>query len=77
MRPLTGTYKSKLSTFFYDGTGAIAAIVRDSRGQAVAGVAETFVQVQDADSAEALALRRGLQLVQDIGCSRVVWNQIA
>lgn len=71
-KPPAGTYKVNTdAAYFEDGSGAIVAIIRDSRGQAVAGTAECFYQVQDAASAEALALRRGLQLVQERGCTRV------
>lgn len=38
----------------------------------MAGVAEPFGHAANAASAEALALRRGLQLVQQIGCSRII-----
>ena len=58
--------------FFNDGSGVLAATVRNSRGQAMAGVAEPISQVHDAASAEALAVHRGLQLIHDIRCSQVV-----
>lgn len=71
-KPPTGTYKVNTdAAFFNDGSGALAATVRNSRGQAVAGVAEPISQVHDAASAEALAVHRGLQLIHDIRCSQV------
>ena len=59
------------AAFFNDGSRAVAAIIRDSRGQAVAGLAESFIHAHDAAWTEALALGRGLQLVHTVGCSRV------
>ena len=42
-KPLIGTYKLNTdASFFEDGTGSMAAVVRNSRGEAVAGAAEIF-----------------------------------
>ena len=59
------------AAYFEDGTGAIAAVLRNSRGEALAGVAEVFDHASN-PAAEAMAIRRGLQLLQDIACSRVI-----
>ena len=67
-----GSYKLNTdASFFENGVGAIAAIIRNCRGEAVAGVAEPFTYADSATTAEALALRRGLQLVNHICCFRV------
>nr|XP_020200228.1 uncharacterized protein LOC109786057 [Aegilops tauschii subsp. strangulata] len=58
-----GSYKVNTdASFFEDGSGAITAIIRDSRGHAVAGATELFAHAHDVASAEVLALRRGLLL---------------
>ena len=49
----------------------MAAIVRNSRGEAVAGAAEIFSYASSVASAEAMALYLGLRLVCDIGCSKI------
>ena len=71
-KPGQGSYKLNTdASFFENGVGAIAAIIRNYREEAVAGVAEPFTYADSATTAEALALRRGLQLVNQMGCSRV------
>ena len=55
-----------------DGTGAIAIVLRNNRGEALAGVAEVFDHISNPAVAEAMVIRRGLQLLQDIACSRVI-----
>jgi len=65
-----GSYKLNTS-FFENGVGAIAAIIRNCRGEAVTGVAEPFTFADSEATTEALALCRGLQFVNQMGCSRV------
>jgi ribonuclease HI len=60
------------TAYFEDGTGAIAVVLRNSRGEALAGVAEVFDHASNPAAAKAMASRRGLQLLQDIACSRVI-----
>ena len=72
VKPTPGSYKvNTYASFFEDGSGAIAAIIRDSREQKVAGATEPFSHAHDAASTEVLALRRGLLLASEKNCSRV------
>lgn len=72
VKPTPGSYKvNTYASFFEDGSGAITAIIRDSRGQAIAGATELFAHAQDAASAEVLALQRGLLQACEKNCSRV------
>ena len=56
------------ASFFNDGSGTIVVIVRNCRGEEVAGVAEPFVYANNAVLVEALAIRRGLQLDHASNC---------
>jgi ribonuclease HI len=56
---------------FPSGGGAVAAVIRDSGG-AIAGGARPFINIPDATSAEASALRYGLELLETIGCTPVI-----
>lgn len=58
------------ASFFEDGSGAAAAVLRNCRGEAIAGVSELIDNTLSAQSAEAIALRLGLRLVYAVGC----WN---
>lgn len=71
-KPQPGSYKLNTDAcFFEDGTGAVPAILHNCRGEAIAGASETFDHAYNAQPAEALALRRGLQMIFDMGCSKV------
>ena len=71
-KPQTGLYNLNIDAcFFDDGVGAVAAILRNCRGEAIAGASETFDHAYNAQAAETLALRRGLQMISDLGCSKV------
>jgi len=54
------------------GIGSTGAVIRDSSGSFIAAAARFIEHVQDAPMAEAMALREGLLLVQQIGCSRLM-----
>jgi ribonuclease HI len=57
------------ATFFPDGNGVASAILRNSKGEAVAGSVKPMVNLVDATYAEALGLKYGLQLLDNmIGC---------
>ena len=57
--------------FFDDGAGAVAAILRNCHGEAIAGASEKFDHAYNAQDAETLALWRGFQMIFDMGCSKV------
>jgi ribonuclease HI len=71
-KPSHGTYKLNVDASFHpNGTGAAGAVLRDDRGDAIAGVACPLSHVHDATAAEALALLKGLVFLLDIGVTRV------
>jgi hypothetical protein len=55
--------------YFPSGAGAVAAIIRDDHGKAIFGGAWPISNVIDASTAEALALKYGLDLLEHTGCS--------
>ena len=71
-RPRPGSYKLNIDTcFFPNGTGAVDAVIRNDKGEAVAGIGDPMINLLDAATSEALALQRGLKLVDDLGCTPV------
>jgi len=54
------------------GTGSTGAIIRDSSGSFIAASLCFIEHVVDASMAEVIALREGLLLAQQIGCSRLM-----
>ena len=63
-KPPMGHYKLNIdASFFDDGTDAVAAVLRNYRGEVVAGASELIDHIINAPTAEALALRRGLKLL--------------
>jgi ribonuclease HI len=52
--------------------GTTGAVIRDSKGQFVAACNTRIEHVLDALSAEAQALKQGLNLAQSHGCNRVI-----
>jgi ribonuclease HI len=61
------------SRFFgTDPSGAARVVLRNCCGEAVAGRACPLENVLNAAAAEALALLRGLELLEQLGCASVV-----
>jgi len=54
------------------GTGSTGAVIRDSSGSFIAAAARFIEHVLDAPMAEAMALKEGLLLAQQIGCNRLM-----
>lgn len=72
-RPPHRQYKLNVdATYFPSGVGAVAAVVRNDRGESIAGGAKPVENVLDAATAEAMALRHGLNILEGIGCSPVI-----
>nr|XP_020198839.1 spidroin-1-like [Aegilops tauschii subsp. strangulata] len=55
-----------------DHSGGCGAVVRDNRGGFIAATTANLLHVTDVVSAEAAALREGLKLLQNLGCSNVM-----
>jgi ribonuclease HI len=58
--------------FIPNGQGAIAGVVRNARGKAIAGSAKPRINLLDAATAEAEAIRLGLQVADSIGIPSVI-----
>jgi ribonuclease HI len=58
--------------FIPNGQGAIAGVVRNARGKAIAGSAKPRINLLDAATAEAEAIRLGLQVADSIGITSVI-----
>lgn len=72
-KPPPGTYKVNVDAcFFVNGTGASGAVVRDYKGEAVAGCGEVLSNLLDAVTSEAIALKKGLELIEHLGCLPVI-----
>ena len=68
------TYKLNIDAcFFLNGTGARGAVIRNDRGEAIAGSSNSLINIADASSAEAIALQHGLLLAEKIGCSPLIF----
>lgn len=71
-KPQHGSYKLDTDAAFHeDGTGAVWVVLRNNIGQVVAGAATPFFDVLNAAAAEALAIQRGIALIEDLGCTNV------
>jgi ribonuclease HI len=72
-KPVPSCYKLNVDAYFFpNGTGSVAAVLRDHKGRAVAGKTWIGDNFLNATTAEASALLRGLQLVEDLGCAPVI-----
>ena len=70
--PAPGSYKLNVdASFFEDGSGAAADVLRNCHGEAIVGVSELIDNTLSAQSAEAIALRLGLRLVYAVGCRNI------
>lgn len=69
----TGVVKINVDASFYDDTltGATGAIARDEHGEFIAASTWYLPHISDVDSAEIIAIRNGLLLAANVGCSRV------
>ena len=72
-KPKAGTYKLNVDAcFFPNGIGASGAVVRNDRCEALAGTGDVLNNLLDAATAEAIALKKGLTLVENLGCLPVI-----
>ena len=72
-KPERGKMKLNIDASSYvDGSGSVGAVLRNHRGEVMAGMASLIDNVLDASAAEAMALLRGLQFLQRLGCSSAI-----
>lgn len=73
VKPPSNHYKLNVdAAFFYGRTGAAAVVLRNSKGEALAGASWIPHHVLDATTAEAVAIQRGLEMVEDLGCQQII-----
>ena len=72
-KPAPGSYKLNVDAcFFSNSTCASGVVLRNEKGEAVAGADDLLDNLLDAPTTEARALLKGLQLIEDLGCRPVV-----
>jgi ribonuclease HI len=72
-KPLAHQYKLNIDAcFFPNGSGATAAVIRNSHGEAIGGGTWPLANILSPASAEAMAMKNGMMLLENIGCSPVV-----
>jgi ribonuclease HI len=73
MRPLSNYVKLNVDAAFLADVhvGATAAVIRDDKGQFLVGSCAYLEHVESAATAEAIAMRNGLELAVSLGCNRV------
>jgi len=72
MKPPEGKLKVNVDASFAAGMGSTGVVIRDSGGGFIAASVSFLPSVLDATMAEAYALKEGLCLVNQIGCSNFV-----
>ena len=66
------SYKLNIDAAFYNGAGVVGDILRDHRGEALAGAAWPLPNLLDASTLEATALQKGLMFIEQIGATPVI-----
>uniref|UniRef100_A0A8R7VAZ7 RNase H type-1 domain-containing protein n=2 Tax=Triticum urartu TaxID=4572 RepID=A0A8R7VAZ7_TRIUA len=68
-KPSRNTYKLNVdASFSENGTGGAGAVLRNDRGEALAGACWPLHNIFDAATAEATALQKGLSLIEGLQC---------
>lgn len=70
MKPPEGKLMINVDASFVDGRGSTGVVIRDSSGGFIAASMSFLPSVLDATMAESYALKEGLCLANQIGCSR-------
>jgi ribosomal protein S3AE len=73
-KPPKGMVKLNVGASFIEESksGAMEVVLHDDQGQFIVAANQVLLQVLDVESAEALALRHGLDLALQMGCNRVL-----
>jgi ribonuclease HI len=61
-----------MHAFFPNGSGSTIAIIRNDHGEVIGGGTWPLLNILSPASAEAMALKNGMLLLENIGCSPVV-----
>jgi ribonuclease HI len=71
-KPARGEYKLSIDASFHsNGRGSVGVVLRNDRGEALAGYAGPLNHLLDAAMAEALALLKGLKFLEQLGIQSV------
>ena len=74
-KPRHGCYKLNTDATFHDnGTGDVGMVLLNNLGEAVASAASVLSYVLNAASAEAVALLKGIELLERLGCTHVTFE---
>jgi ribonuclease HI len=69
-KPPRGQRKLNIdAAYYHDGSGAAGMVLRNDKGEAIAGKACLLNNMMSAENAEATALLKGLEFLEQIGCS--------
>lgn len=69
---MAGSYKLNIDASYHeDGFGAAGVVLRDHRGEAVAGLLSPLDNLLSAATTEARGLLEGLEFLEEKGCSNV------
>jgi hypothetical protein len=72
-KPPAHHYKLNIDAcFFPNGLGSTASIIRNDHGEVIGGGTWPLMNILSSASAEAMALKNGMLLLENIGCSPVV-----
>jgi hypothetical protein len=73
LKPPRNKYKANIdASYFPNGMGAVAVVIRNDHCEVIAGGAWPKLNLLDAKTGEAEALRHGLQQIESIGYSPVI-----
>ena len=68
VKPRPGSYKLNIDASYHvDGSGAVGVVLRNYKGEAIAGMAHPMDHIFSAATAEALALLKGLKFIEQLG----------
>jgi ribonuclease HI len=72
-KPLSDHVKVNADASFFDDikSGAVSAVIRDSKGMFISGSYSYLKHVESASTAEAITMRDGLKLAKNLGCNAV------
>jgi ribonuclease HI len=72
MKPARGKLNLNIDADFHaNGSGAVGAVLRDHNSEALAGMACPVMNLLSPATVEATALLKGLEFLEQIGCSSV------
>ena len=72
-KPPSDFYKINVDAYYFpNGSRAAAAVIRNHRGEVMVGAAWILNHILNAATAETIAVQRGLELAENLGCKKVI-----